>query len=743
MQDGREKLRVLIVEDSEDDAQLLVSDLKQGGYRLEWRRVDTRADLNAALDAGSWDIVFADHSMPHYSGVLALTDVRARGLDVPFIFVSGSIGEDTAVAAMKAGANDYVMKGNVKRLLPAVERELREARLRREQRRTEQELRLLETATRAAADAADVLSALTATLSNVCSATDWVVAQAWLPRADGAVLECSAAWFSRDVPVENFRTASLATTFRPDEGMLGRVWRTRQPLWIAEIGADPDYARAAPARAAGLTSALAIPLLAGESVFAVLEFLSCTRRDPDERTIQLMTTVLGQLSTIVQRKRAEERMHYLAHFDALTGLPNRVLFADRLAQAMVEAERHGRLVGVAFLDIDRFKTINDSLGHGIGDLLLQAVAARLEQCVREGDTVARLAGDEFTLVLADMAQLDDASHVARKVLDSLAQPFHIGGHELFISASLGMTLCPSDDVAVEGLLRNADIAMYRAKDQGGNSYQFYSADMTAKARERLTLETAMRRALEREEFVLHYQPIISLPEHTAISLEALIRWNHPERGLVPPSEFVPLAEETGVIIPLGEWALRTAIRDSLYFASAGFPWLRVAVNMSAHQFRHPEIARMLKRMLIAAGSPAARLQVEITESVLMQNLTTSVRALHELSEMGVELSLDDFGTGYSSLSYLKRFPIDVLKIDRSFVRDIPGDADDAAIATAIISMAHSLGIEVIAEGVETVEQLRFLIGRDCDNVQGYYFSTPVPLSEVTGKLNVRYMLPAH
>jgi EAL domain-containing protein (putative c-di-GMP-specific phosphodiesterase class I) len=304
-----------------------------------------------------------------------------------------------------------------------------------------------------------------------------------------------------------------------------------------------------------------------------------------------------------------------------------------------------------------------------------------------------------------------------------------------------MTLYPFDDDSVEGLLRNADIAMYRAKDQGGNGYQFYSADMTAKAHERLSLENDMRRALEREEFFLDYQPIVALRDKTVVSLEALVRWRHPQRGLISPAEFIPLAEETGLILPLGEWVLRSAINECVQLTRAGFSGMRVAVNLSVHQLQQQELIRIIQRMLATAGAQASQLQLEITESVLMSNVDTTASTLNALSDMGVELSLDDFGTGYSSLSYLKRFPIDVLKIDRSFVRDIPSDPDDSAIASAIISMAHNLGIQVVAEGVETEEQLEFLRDHDCDTVQGYYLSRPKPAEEVARYLNSRKPFP--
>lgn len=732
-------LRALIVEDSDDDAFLLVHHLSDV-YELYWRRVDTEEALALAL-IDEWDVIFADYSMPRFSGNRALEQVRERGVETPFIFVSGTIGEDTAVTAMKSGAQDYIMKGNFKRLLPAVERELREVRSRREQRRVEQELRLLETTTRAASEAGDVISALAVTLASICESTGWFAAQSWMPSADGMTIECSSAWYCHDGALENFRTYSLTCSLAPGQDLPGQAWLSRQPIWARDVTTHEDFRRTVLAQEAGLKTGLALPILVGDEVIAVLEFFKREVNDKDLRTLQLLAAVSAQLSGIVQRKRAEERLHYLAHYDDLTGLPNRVLFTDRLKQAMFEANRHARLVGVAFLDLDRFKTINDSLGHGVGDMLLKGVAERLNRCVREGDTVARLAGDEFTLVLADMAHVDHASQVARKVLDSLSRPFHIAGNELFTSASLGMTLYPFDDEGVDGLLRNADIAMYRAKDQGGNSYQFYSADMTAKAHERLSLENDMRRALEREEFFLDYQPIVALRDKTMVALEALVRWRHPQRGLISPAEFIPLAEETGLILGLGEWVLRNAIEECVRLTRAGFSGMRVAVNLSAHQLQQKELVRIVQRILAAAGARGGQLQIEITESVLMSNVDTTAATLSALSDMGIEVSLDDFGTGYSSLSYLKRFPIDVLKIDRSFVRDIPADPDDSAIATAIISMAHSLGIQVVAEGVESEEQLHFLRERDCDTVQGYYLSRPKPAEEIERHLSAKKPFP--
>lgn len=440
-------------------------------------------------------------------------------------------------------------------------------------------------------------------------------------------------------------------------------------------------------------------------------------------------SMLSITRDITERKQTERRLKQLAHFDVLTDLPNRVQFIERLEQAMADADRHEKLVGVVFADLDRFKYINDSLGHEMGDLLLKEVAVRLSGAIRRGDTVARLSGDEFALVLADMGHVDDATRVAQKILDVFRLPFHVGGRDMFVTASLGITLYPFDDHSPQDLLRNADVAMYRAKDSGKNNYQFYVADMTIKATERLSLENDLRSALSQGELSLHYQPIADCKTGHILGMEALLRWKHPSRGMISPTQFIPLAEETGLIIPIGEWVLRTACAQCRHWQKQGFPSLSVAVNLSARQFHQKDLPASIYGILQETGLNPIYLGLELTEGLVMQQAEASVSTLRELKAMDIQISIDDFGTGYSSLSYLKRFPIDVLKIDQSFVHDIPNDADDAAIAGTIITMAHSLNLKVVAEGVETVEQLKFMREHDCDAMQGYYLSKPMPAEE--------------
>jgi diguanylate cyclase (GGDEF)-like protein/PAS domain S-box-containing protein len=437
---------------------------------------------------------------------------------------------------------------------------------------------------------------------------------------------------------------------------------------------------------------------------------------------------------ITKRKHAERDLVELAHHDALTGLPNRLLFTDRLRQAMVEARRHERLVGVALLDLDQFKKINDTLGHTTGDVLLVQVGERLRAALRAGDTIARLGGDEFTLVLTDMAHVDDATTVLQKIQGAFEEPFQVDGREFFVTASIGITLFPFDDQDVQALLRNADIAMYRAKESGRNTWQFYAAEMTAKASESLTIENELRGAIERGELELHYQPQVSLTTGRVTGVEALLRWNHPRLGAVAPDRFIPIAEEVGLIVPIGVWVLRTACKQAQHWHQTGSPSLRVAVNLSARQCREPDFTEAVRWALTDSGLPPEALELEVTESLLLRKIGGTATALEQLDALGVRFTIDDFGTGYSSLSYLKRLPIDALKIDRSFVRDIADDPDDAAIVRAIITMAGSLGIEVVAEGVETLEQLNFLQANGCDLMQGYYFSKPQPAAAITQML---------
>ena len=440
--------------------------------------------------------------------------------------------------------------------------------------------------------------------------------------------------------------------------------------------------------------------------------------------------IAGIGADVTHRKEAEEKLVYLAHYDGLTGLPNRVLFLDRLQQTLAQAGRRATLAAVMFLDLDRFKVVNDTLGHAVGDDLLRQVAQRLSACTRLGDTVARFSGDEFVLIVNDLQGSEDARHIAQKVLLAIGEPFRAGGHEVFVSTSIGISMYPSDSEDEQALLKNADTAMYRAKESGRNNFQFYTREMNARAMYRLNLENSLRHALERGEFRLHYQPKACLHTGRITGVEALLRWERPEHGLVPPAEFVPLLEDTGLIVPVGEWVLSEACRQVEAWRTGGRDPVSIAINISARQFASRNLGETIKRVLDEHGADPRLIELELTESLLMVNTEEAVRTLKYLKSLGLRLSIDDFGTGYSSLSYLKRFPIDALKIDRSFIDEITTDEDDATITRAVIGMAHNLGLKVVAEGVETEAQLSFLSANGCDEAQGYYFARPQPAAEL-------------
>jgi len=439
--------------------------------------------------------------------------------------------------------------------------------------------------------------------------------------------------------------------------------------------------------------------------------------------------LIGTIIDITERKQAEARVLHLAHYDELTGLPNRTMFHQRVGHALAQARRSGKELAILFIDLDHFKKINDTLGHEAGDRALKLIAERLRGCLRESDTVGRLGGDEFVVLIEELPRSESVAEVATKILAAVARPFPLDAGEYQLTASIGISTYPGDSEDMQALMKNADISMYRAKEQGRNNYQFYSVQMNVHTLERLALESDLRHALERDEFRLHYQPKVDIRSGRVTGAEALVRWQRPARALVPPAQFIPLAEETGLIVPIGEWVLKTACLHNGGWLDQGLPRLTVAVNLSARQFAHESLLEDVARTLRDTQLDPAYLEFEITESMVMRDPEHAVKLLGGLKTMGIRLSIDDFGTGYSSLNYLKRFPLDSVKIDRAFIQDLPGNADDAAITRAIIAMAHSLRLKVIAEGVETKEQLGFLRELGCDEMQGYLFSGPLPGDE--------------
>lgn len=463
---------------------------------------------------------------------------------------------------------------------------------------------------------------------------------------------------------------------------------------------------------------------------------------PEWRSVDVVRDADGRIRNYVvawtdisERKEAEARIQYLAHYDALTDLPNRVLFSDRFEQALIHARRAGETVGVLFTDLDRFKLVNDSLGHKVGDQVLQEASRRLLSCVRAEDTVSRLGGDEFVILLPALRTPQDAGRVAEKVVAALARPFRHKGDDLSISASVGIACFPNDGELADTLLTHADLAMYRAKSVGRNNFQFFSPELESGALSRLSLEHDMRQGLERGEFELLYQPQVDNPTGRLLGVEALIRWHHPERGLLLPRDFIPLAEESGFIVPLSLWVLAEAARQVSVWRGAGLPPVRVSINLCAAQLKQPDFAANFARILAEAGVAGESFELEFTEQVLMQDGERNLLVLSDLKKLGVGITLDDFGVGYSNLNVLRRLPVDTLKIDRSLVSEVTENKDDAVIVDAIISMAQRMDLKVVAEGVETADQAGFFRDRACQEIQGHFFSKPLAAADLPGYLN--------
>ncbi len=587
--------------------------------------------------------------------------------------------------------------------------------------------------TRILAEAETLAEAIPRIIQTICETMGWHCGARWQWDKETGLLRCIECWGIDTPEIREFMAENAKWIMKLEStsgrGLVRRVYSTGQPAWIADLSLENGFLRAPLVIKAGLHGAFGFPLLLGNEVLGVMEFFHLDARKPDDMLQQIAQSIGSQVGQFMARRQAEERVRHLAHYDELTGLPNRSMFNQRLAHALAQARRNDKPLAILFIDLDRFKNINDTLGHDAGDRVLKEVAERLRGCLRESDTAGRLGGDEFVVLIEELSQPVYVAGVAQKILTAVTKPLILDAQEFHLTASIGISTYPDDSKDMQSLLKNADIAMYRAKEQGRNNYQFYSAQMNVHTLERLALESNLRRALERDEFLLHYQPKVDIGSGRITGMEALVRWQQPTKPLIPPAQFIALAEETGLIVPIGEWVLKTACAQNKSWQEHGLPPLRVAVNLSARQFGHETLLQDVARVLNETGLDPTALEFEITESMVMHNPEHAVKLLTKLKAMGIRLSIDDFGTGYSSLNYLKRFPIDSVKIDRSFIQDLPGDGDDAAITRAIIAMAHSLRLKVIAEGVETEEQLSFLRNHGCDEMQGNYFSKPLPENE--------------
>jgi len=683
-------LRILCVEDVQEDAELYLRVLQEAGYQVTADVVDTREEFAHKLESGSYDVVLSDYRMPGWSGAEALEILKQSARDIPFLLISGTIGEEAAAQFIKQGASDYIFKDGPGRLPAAVCRALEEKAARDVRARIEEALHQAEEKYRRIFEQA--------------------VVGIFQTTPDGRILSANPAQarlFGYDSPAE----LMADRTDVANQGYVDPGARELFKRLVEENGSVHNFEYQGYRKD-------------GSKIWLLEN--ACAVHDSSGATLYYEGTVVD----ITDRKATEERVRYLAYYDPLTGLPNRTLLQDRLTKALAVARRRKDKVAILFLDLDRFKDINDAFGHLLGDLLMQEVAKRLEICVREQDTVARLDmgrldGDEFLIVLTGLKDISEAAVAAKRFMDTMTVEFAVQGHSLVITGSLGISIFPEHGADGETLIKNADAAMYFAKDRGRNNFQFFTEDMNAQIVERLTLENSLRLALDKNELFLLYQPQMDIGTGRITGLEALLRWQHPELGLVPPDKFIPTAEKSGLILSIGEWVLRTACSQARKWQDEGLLAVPVAVNVSAVQFRQEDFSKLIGRVLLETGLASQYLELELTESLLLSSADVTFSVLRKLEAMGLKLTIDDFGAGYSSLSYLKHFPVSKLKIDRSFVRDIAVDPDDAAITTAIIAMAKQLKLKVIAEGVEDEAQLLFLRKNHCDEIQGYYFSRPL------------------
>jgi diguanylate cyclase (GGDEF)-like protein/PAS domain S-box-containing protein len=690
-------LRALIIASSSEDAELLSNELRGAGYEIVSAHVDTRDSLDQALRNENWDVILSYYSIPNFGALAALALLRERGDDIPFLVIFDRIDAEAAIYAVKAGAHDCIPKGSLDRLAPSVERELNEAQVRRGHvlgrkvlRESETRLRetLLEYAHRFRA-VAEISKSLI---------YEWDIKSG------------SFGWFA-DIDEK--------LGYAP-----GEFPRTREG-WERILHAD-DHDR--------VMAAVERHLKTGEPFS---EEYRVMRRDGTPmawsdsgkvvRDVQgKPTRWIGVVTDVTESRHFEEQVKYLVVHDVLTGLPNRALFNERLTVSLAQAKRGDQKLAILFLNLDRFSAINESFGYSIGDQFLCRVAERVRAGTRAGDTVARFGGDEFAVLSHGIRSEEDAAKIAQKILEATRLPFFVDQRELFITTSIGVSTYPTDGSDVERLTQSADAALHRSKEHGRDNYQLYSPEMNARAVERLSLENRLRQALQNEQFVLYYQPLIDLRSERILGAEALLRWLHPELGLLSPGDFIPLAEMLGLMVPIGQWVLNASCEQVREWHDTGYPDFRVAVNVSSRQFQQPDfVAGVIQALEHSRISPGS-LDLEITESTVMRDPEGSIATLQDLKNRNVRISLDDFGTGFASLNYLGLFPIDRIKLDGSFIHELPQNSNHCAIARAVIAMAHGLRLTILAEGVETPEQLTFLRDEGCDEAQGYLFGRPLP-----------------
>ena len=605
-----------------------------------------------------------------------------------------------------------------------------------ERKRVEKQRNVMTQVTLLLSQAQSVEDAIPRVLETVCESFGFVYGASWVLDKQNVVLRCAETWCLPRPELNAFREHSKVRLERPGnpEGLIPRIWSTCGPVWLRNIETVVTLERRTAALQAGLRSAFGLPIMVGGEFYGVLEFFAREVRRPDDTVMQVTQNVSAHIGQFIARTQAERNLQFVASHDALTGLFNRSMFSQRLQQALAQAHRHERRLAVLFIDLDGFKLINDKLGHDAGDVLLADLAIRLRECMREGDTLGRMGGDEFVVLIEGYNEDAQLLDVARKVVDTVAQPFNLRGGSHRVTASIGIAAYPQDGDDASELLKNADIAMYGAKEQGKNNFQFYSPEMNTHLVERVSLESALRRALERGELTLYYQPRVNVRENRVSGVEALVRWLHPTQGMLHPSEFMPIAEDAGLFNPIGIWVFHAACAQLKAWQQSGVSGLRIAVNLSMRQFAQDNLVEHLREAVHHAGVEPKYLEIEITEGSLMRHAERAAKLLAQVKDMGAQIVVDDFGTGYSSLGVLKRFPIDAIKIDRSLVSQLPNGADAVEMASAVIAMAHRLNLQVTAEGVETRAQWDFLSEHGCDAIQGKYYCAPAPADSVTAML---------
>ena len=906
-----ERLRILMVEDVETDSELASRELKRAGLTIDSRRVEREDDYRRELGEFRPQVILSDFNMPQFDGMSALAIARETVPDIPFIFLSGTLGEDYAIRALKNGATDYVLKNNLVRLPPAVERAVSEARARAERRRGEQLLALEHTVVRHIANADSASAGLKAVMRAMCETEGWDLGRYFRADDKAGVLRFEEAWCVPERPLEEFVEGSRDATFAPGEGLAGLAWRSEEPLWSTDTTADPRVRLSDLGRKSGIRGAFMFPVVYEARKIGVIAFSSRRAREPDNRLLQAVRVIGSQIgqflvrqeqqrhiarlnriyavlsginSTIVRVHDREElfreacriavqaggfrlawlgvveakagrvrpvawagtgedyvdlmplalddsdpaqyglagravrerkamvvgdmakdprilrgkealargfrslamlplivseepvgvlalyaetpgffdaedemrlllelagdiafaldhiekgeRLNYLAYYDPLTGLANATLFRERLARFLDAAREAGHKLALGLFDVDRFKTINDSVGRPAGDDLLKQIARRMSRLAKDPSELARVAADDFAVVLPHVGREDDLARLAEERLaDCFGAPFQLGDTELRISAKAGIAIFPSDGADADTLFKNAEAALKKAKATNERCF-FYTQKLSEKVAERLSLENELRQAVERKEFVLYYQPKVETETRRLVGVEALIRWMSPERGLVPPLDFIPLLEETGLILEAGKWALEQAVRDHAHWMEQGLRAPRVAVNVSAIQLRRPNFVKIIEETIKQGATPHG-LDLEITESLAIEDVAGNIEKLKALRALGVGVAIDDFGTGYSSLGYLAKLPVQSLKIDRAFIITMIKEPDTMTLVSTMISMAHALRLRVVAEGVDSEEQAEFLKVARCDEMQGYLISKPVPRDSITALLRAK------